>query len=409
MAVNDPTTNFNLPLPDVGGDVGAWGGILRSIFGEDGAGGGTPGIDEILGDVKTTADAALPTAGGTLTGNLEVAPSSGDSLLTLNRPATTENADVAYDNQGSVRVRAGITNTAAADYRVRMFDDMGGGTNVLTIDRSTLEVSVSNDLTVGGALNVGSFAGDGSGLTNLNASNISTGTLNTNRLPSQVDVTNFRAADGAAGNVSYGFSGAGGDDDGLFRLGNNELGLSTFSFTRLRITNSLIQALNGAVFDGNGSGLTNLQAGAVNGTLSTSNIPSLDASKITTGSFDDARLNGSYTNINSLTTSGLATLEDVQIGSLGTAISRVKVFEFTFSGQASLASGAVTSQTFNASNVTSSSKLLATLNNATSDQFVVTRARVPSAGQIEVFIHNSGSTSIDPDGTTVVVLEITTV
>lgn len=404
--MNDPTTRYGLVLPDVGGDVGAWGGMLRTIFGEDT---GPPlGLDAIIGGIEDVANAALPTAGGTMTGDLEIAPSSGESLLTLNRPATTENADVAYDNQGSVRVRAGITNTAAADYRVRMFDDMGGGTNVLTIDRSTLEVSVSNDLTVGGALNVGSFAGDGSGLTNLNASNISTGTLNTNRLPSQVDVTNFRAADGAAGNVSYGFSGAGGDDDGMFRLGNNELGFSTFSFTRLRITNSLIQALNGAVFDGNGSGLTNLQAGAVNGTLSTSNIPSLDASKITTGSFNDARLSGSYTNINNLTISGLATLEDAQIGSVGTAISRVQVFQFTFSGQASLASGAVTSQTFAASSVNSSSKLVATLNSATSDQFIVTRA-LPGAADITVFIHNAGSTAIDPDGTTVTVLEFVTV
>lgn len=69
MAVNDPTTNFGWELPDVGGDVGAWGGMLRSIFGEDA---GVLGIDAVLQAVSDVADAALPTTGGTLTGDLDI-------------------------------------------------------------------------------------------------------------------------------------------------------------------------------------------------------------------------------------------------------------------------------------------------------------------------------------------------
>ena len=37
MAVQDPTANYGWLLPDVGGDIGSWGGILNSVFGEDDA------------------------------------------------------------------------------------------------------------------------------------------------------------------------------------------------------------------------------------------------------------------------------------------------------------------------------------------------------------------------------------
>ena len=69
MAVNDPTTNFGWNLPTDQGDSGVWGTLLNSIFGEDA--GGSPGIDKVVNDIKTTADAALPKAGGVLTGQVE--------------------------------------------------------------------------------------------------------------------------------------------------------------------------------------------------------------------------------------------------------------------------------------------------------------------------------------------------
>lgn len=67
MAVQDPTTNFDWALPDVGGDTGAWGGLLRTIIGDD-----VVGIDKVLNDVKTTADAAMPVEGGAFTGLVTV-------------------------------------------------------------------------------------------------------------------------------------------------------------------------------------------------------------------------------------------------------------------------------------------------------------------------------------------------
>ena len=66
MAVQDPTTNYNWNIPDVSGDIGTWGGILREIIGDD-----VTGIDAVLKAVSDVANAALPLAGGTLTGEVK--------------------------------------------------------------------------------------------------------------------------------------------------------------------------------------------------------------------------------------------------------------------------------------------------------------------------------------------------
>jgi hypothetical protein len=58
----DPTTNYGWNLPDVAGDAGAWGGLLNTIL-ED--------IDDKLYTADGLADAALPLAGGNLSGHVE--------------------------------------------------------------------------------------------------------------------------------------------------------------------------------------------------------------------------------------------------------------------------------------------------------------------------------------------------
>lgn len=57
------TANFGWTKPTVGGDTGAWGGILNTMADD---------IDTDLDLVKTTADAALPSANGTQTGTSTV-------------------------------------------------------------------------------------------------------------------------------------------------------------------------------------------------------------------------------------------------------------------------------------------------------------------------------------------------
>ena len=73
------TPNFDIEIPDVGGDFDTWGGILNAAIGVGGAGpasGDT--LDQLIQDnldaaaaAAVTADAALPKAGGAMTGRLD--------------------------------------------------------------------------------------------------------------------------------------------------------------------------------------------------------------------------------------------------------------------------------------------------------------------------------------------------
>ncbi len=56
-----PTLNFSWQKPDVGTQSGAWGGNLNTIFDQ---------IDALCLTLQTTANAALPRAGGTMTGRI---------------------------------------------------------------------------------------------------------------------------------------------------------------------------------------------------------------------------------------------------------------------------------------------------------------------------------------------------
>ena len=65
MTVQDPTTNYAYNLPNDLADDGAWGAMLRTIIGDD-----VTGIDAIMKAISDVANAALPKAGGTMTGLL---------------------------------------------------------------------------------------------------------------------------------------------------------------------------------------------------------------------------------------------------------------------------------------------------------------------------------------------------
>ena len=60
-----PNTDvFSWPMPTVGGSPGTWGQELNDLFDDN--------IETTVSAIKTTADAALPIAGGTLTGELKI-------------------------------------------------------------------------------------------------------------------------------------------------------------------------------------------------------------------------------------------------------------------------------------------------------------------------------------------------
>ena len=71
MAVSDPTTNYGWLLPDVGADTGAWGTMLREVFGAA-TGDLIPGMDSVINAVSVIANASMPKAGGVFSGEIEV-------------------------------------------------------------------------------------------------------------------------------------------------------------------------------------------------------------------------------------------------------------------------------------------------------------------------------------------------
>lgn len=68
MATQDPTTNYSWDLPTIDGSTNTWGEELNAIIGDD-----VTGIDAVVKAVSDVADAALPKAGGSMTGVLTLA------------------------------------------------------------------------------------------------------------------------------------------------------------------------------------------------------------------------------------------------------------------------------------------------------------------------------------------------
>ena len=102
----DPTTNFGWDVPDVGGDNGAWGGVLNTVF---------DNIDTELNTtntnvttVTTTANAALPVAGGTMTGELDILTAK-NTRVDLGNISTTATLDFDAANAWTATVTGTVT------------------------------------------------------------------------------------------------------------------------------------------------------------------------------------------------------------------------------------------------------------------------------------------------------------
>ena len=177
-----------------------------------------------------------------------------------------------------------------------------------TIDNNRLPADIS----------VTSLTGDGSGLTALNATNISSGTLNNARLPSTITVTTVNAdvTGDLTGNVSGSISGGSvsGEGSGLTALNATNISSGTLNNSRLPANISVTS------LTGDGSGLTSLNATNISsGTLNNARLPSaisvtsiaadgskltnLNAGNISSGTIDNARL-PSAISVTSLTGDG---------------------------------------------------------------------------------------------------------
>ena len=74
-------------MPDDGGDAGAWGAILNDLFDDE--------IEADIDTVEATADAALPVAGGTMTGEILV---KSESHTGVNKGSMTGGVTIDLDN-----------------------------------------------------------------------------------------------------------------------------------------------------------------------------------------------------------------------------------------------------------------------------------------------------------------------
>jgi hypothetical protein len=101
----NPTTNFGWDLPIVGGSVNTWGTILNTLAQD---------IDDDLQLVKTTADAAMPKAGGIFTGDVEYA--AGARLIEDDTIMAALEADWALGNFFSKGLSSGNNTITFTNY-----------------------------------------------------------------------------------------------------------------------------------------------------------------------------------------------------------------------------------------------------------------------------------------------------
>src|SRR6056300_694021 len=184
----------------------------------------------------------------------------------------------------------GISGASAA-FTLQETSDRGNTTsNVIQFTNTITSFTTSGNVTVAGNVTASSFYGLGSGLSSLNASNISSGTLSNDRLDTKTGTGNIvmSASPTLSGTITGGtFSGTHtGTGSGLSSLNDSNISSGTLSNDRLdtktgtgNIVMSASPTLSGTItggtfsgtHTGTGSGLSSLNASTISsGTLSIS-------------------------------------------------------------------------------------------------------------------------------------------
>jgi len=216
----------------------------------------------------------------------------------------------------------GISGASAA-FTLQETSDRGNTTsNTIQFTNTITSLTTSGNVIVAGNVTASKFYGDGLGLTSLNASNISSGTLSNDRLGTKTGTGNIvmSASPTLSGTITGGtFSGShSGDGSGLSSLNADNISSGTLSNDRLGTktgTGNIVMSANptlsgtitGGTFSGShsgdGSGLSSLNADNISsGTL----IISRGGTNITT-----------YTKGDILIASGTNTLSNLGLGQSG--------------------------------------------------------------------------------------------
>jgi len=127
MATQDPTTNYTWNLPATS-DTG-WGTTLNSIIGDD-----ATGIDAVVKSVSDVADAALPKAGGAMTGKVDL-HSATSKLVAKGSISGAQNLDLSAADVFTATISGAttfsFTNTPSGTWMTGFILFLtNGGTNV---------------------------------------------------------------------------------------------------------------------------------------------------------------------------------------------------------------------------------------------------------------------------------------
>lgn len=172
-----------------------------------------------------------------------------------------------------------------------------------------------------GNINIGanSFTGNGSGITSINASNISSGVLSNDRMPLNISVSSVAAASfTASGNITGNIVHQ--PDGGYLRLGSYSI--DTYGNGRARIW---YNHNDETVVIQSDSGNATVTAGAFSG--SGAALTSLNASNLSSGTIANGRVSGSYTGI---TGTGV-----LNTGSISSGFGSINIGSSIFTGNGS--------------------------------------------------------------------------
>jgi len=278
-------------------------------------------------------------------GNMQQVTTSGAS--TSNKIILT-NTNESLQASGNVTVNSGkfflgdgglLSNTAGTVTLQQASNQGNVINNIVSFTNAAESIVTTGKIVVGTSLEATNVNGNGSGLSSINASNVSSGTINNNRLSTKTGTGNIvmSANPTLSGTITGGtFSGThDGDGSGLSSLNASNVSSGTLHSDRLPSktgTGNVVMSANptlsgtitGGTFSGthtgNGSGLTTLNATNISsGTLHSDRLPSktgtgnvvMSANPTLSGTITGGTFSGTHTGNGS----GLTTLNATNISS----------------------------------------------------------------------------------------------
>lgn len=156
----DPTTNYGWDLPNVGGDVGAWGTVANVVWNA---------IDTAVKAVSDVANAALAKAGGVMTGRLD-AKTATMARVDKGSISGAQNFDLAVGQYFTLTVGGALSpafiNSPAGQFAYGVIMRItNGGSSVITWPASVKWPSASAPILTAAGVDIVVLLSDDDGVT----------------------------------------------------------------------------------------------------------------------------------------------------------------------------------------------------------------------------------------------------